>query len=217
MSTRRHASRVIGAALISWTVVFLYSLAVYIFFNDHFGRISPGRQIAIYGELPFRDYLDPGYVLTEFASAAVQRLFGDNLLGEMLLTSSFVAGGAVAILLLVRRATGSLVVGVVAMLAAVLAFRRPYDYDKFLFSPLGLLTCWRYVDTRRSRDLVLAAAVAVVAGLFRYDNGLFVGVSAFAAVAAVHVTELPLLIRRLALLVAAVVVLITPYALFLQL
>ena len=216
MSTRRHASRVVGAALISWTVVFLYSLAVYIFFNDHFGRISPGRQIAIYGELPFRDYLDPGYVLTEFASAAVQRLFGDNLLGEMLLTSSFVAGGAVAILLLVRRATGSMTVGVAAMLAAVLAFRRPYDYDKFLFYPLGLLACWRYVDTRRSRDLVLAAVVAVVAGMFRYDNGVFVGASALVAVAGAHAVEPRLLLRRLGLLAGAIALLVAPYALFLQ-
>ena len=217
MSTRRRfESRVLAAALISWTVVLLYSLAVYLFFNDHFGRISPARQIATYGELPFRDFLDPGYVLTEFASAAVQRLFGDSLLGEMLLTSSFVAAGAVAILLLVQRATGSLAVGVVTMLAAVLAFRRPYDYDKFLFYPLGLLACWRYVDTRRSRDLVLVAAVAVVAGMFRYDNGLFVGVSAFVAVAAAHVLEPPLLVRRLALLAAVLVVLVAPYALFLQ-
>src|SRR5688572_27382369 len=121
MSTvKRTESRVVAAALISWTVVLLYSLAVYLFYNDHFGRISPARQIAAYGELSFRDYLDPGYVLTEFASAAVQRLFGDNLLGEMLLTSSFVAGGAVAILLLVRRATGSWAVGVVAWLGGAL-------------------------------------------------------------------------------------------------
>lgn len=217
MSTRRRVeSRVVAAALISWTVVLLYSLAIYAFSDDHFGRISPARQIATYGELPFRDYVDPGYVLTEFASAAVQRLLGDNLLGEMLLTSSFVAGGAVAILLLVRRATGSLAVGVVTMLAAVLAFRRAYDYDKFLFYPLGLLACWRYVDTRRRRDLIRIAAVAVVAGMFRYDNGLFVGVSAFVAVAAAHVAEPPVLIRRLAQLVAALAVLFAPYALFLQ-
>ena len=154
-------------SLIVGALSLFFSLATYAFSNDHFGRISPGRQIARYGELPFRDFLDPGYFLTELASAAVQRVFGDNLLGEMLLTSSCVAAGAVIILWLVRRATGSLWLAVVTAGLAVLTFRRPYDYDKFLFYPLGLLACWRYADRRRGRDLVVLAAVSVVAGLFR--------------------------------------------------
>ena len=75
----------------------------------------------------------------EAISAGVQRVFGDNLLGEMLLTSSFVAGGAVAILMLVRRATGSTILAAVTAAVALFASPRPYDYDKFLFYALGLL------------------------------------------------------------------------------
>ena len=74
------------ATTLVWTFALCFSLATYTFSDDHFGRISPARQIARYGELPFRDFFDPGYFLTELASAAVQRVFGDNLLGEMLLT-----------------------------------------------------------------------------------------------------------------------------------
>ncbi len=204
-------------ALIVGLLALLFSLATYIFSDDHFGRISPGRQISRYGELPFRDFFDPGYFLTEFSSAAMQRLLGDNLLGEMLLTSSFVAGGAVAILLLVRRAGGSLPLAVVTAVAAVLSFRRPYDYDKFLFYPLGLLACWRYADTRRVRDLVLIAGFAVVAGLFRYDNGVFIVSSALVGIAATHARERSVLVRRLAMFGAASVVAMLPYAVFLQL
>ena len=61
--------------------------------NDQFGRISPGRQILTLGELPFRDFLDPGYFLTEFSSAAVQWLLGQNLLGELLLNALLIAAG----------------------------------------------------------------------------------------------------------------------------
>ena len=60
-------------------------LQTYGFINDQFDRISRGRQIVQYNELPFRDFFDPGYFLTLFTSAAVQVLFGDNLLGEALL------------------------------------------------------------------------------------------------------------------------------------
>ena len=222
-SSRRSGSqgrtdlKVAVTALLTGALALAFSFVTYVFSDDHFGRITPGRQISRYGELPFRDFFDPGYFLTELSSAAVQRLFGDNLLGEMLLTSSFVAAGAIVILLLVRRATGSLPLAVVTAAAAVLSFRRPYDYDKFLFYPLGLLACWRYIDTRAVRDLALAAAVAVVAGLFRYDNGLFAGASAVVAVAVVHVRDRRLLAGRLALLAGAAAVFAAPYALFLQL
>src|SRR5215203_4340498 len=71
--------------------------------NDQFGRISPGRQILVLGERPFRDFLDPGYFLTEFSSAAMQWLLGQNLLGEVLLNSTFIAAGCLFVSLLTRR------------------------------------------------------------------------------------------------------------------
>ncbi len=216
ITPRRAVPAAVAWAAIAWTPAFLFSLGTYTFSDDHFGRISPARQIARYGELPFRDFFDPGYVLTELASAALQRLLGDNLLGEMLLTSSFVALGAVAILLLVRRATASWWLGLVTAAVAVLTFSRAYDYDKFLFYPLGLLVCWRYIDSRATRDLAWMAAVAVVAGMFRYDNGLFVGICAVVAVGVVHMGEWSLVLRRLALLAGLSILLALPYTTFLQ-
>jgi hypothetical protein len=66
-----------------WLTASLVALVAYVPTNDHFHRISAGRQIVRDGELPFRDFLDPGYFATELSSAAVQRVFGDNLLGEI--------------------------------------------------------------------------------------------------------------------------------------
>jgi hypothetical protein len=207
---------VVATTLIG-TMALFFSLATYTFSDDHFGRISPARQILRYHELPFRDFFDPGYFLTEVASASVQRVFGDNLLGEMLLTSSFVAGGAVAILLLVRRATGAWPLACVTAVVAVLAFRRPYDYDKFLFYPLGLLVSWRYGDSRAPRDLMVAAVVAVLAAMFRYDNGLFVSVSVLTVIAVSHWRQFPQLVGRVGMFTGAGVVCAAPVLLFLQL
>ena len=211
----RRAAALIAVAV--WGLGFVFTLATYTFSDDHFGRISPARQIARYGELPFRDYFDPGYVLTELASAGVQRVFGDNLLGEMLLTSSFVAGGAVAILMLVRRATGSTLLAISTAGVALLSSPRPYDYDKFLFYPLGLLVCWRYADAPTLRRLLVIAATVAVGGMFRYDNGLFVAICALVVIVLAHVREGAVLLRRAAGFAVACAVCAAPYLLFLEL
>ena len=48
--------------------------------NDHFDRLARARQIAMYGDVPFRDFFDPGYFLTLYSSALMIRVFGDNML-----------------------------------------------------------------------------------------------------------------------------------------
>ena len=128
-------TRAVVGPLFVWVVAFVYTLTTYTFTDDHFDRISRARQIARYGELPFRDFFDPGYFLTEFLSAAVQRLAGDNLLGEMLLTSAFIATGAVVVMLLVRRVAPSAASAAVITVLVIVASPRPYDFDKFFFYP----------------------------------------------------------------------------------
>ena len=199
-----------------WVLAWLFTLTTYTFTDDHFDRISRARQIARYGELPFRDFFDPGYVLTEFVSAAVQRAAGDNLLGEMLLTSAFIATGAIVVMLLVRRVAPSAVSAAVITALVIVASPRPYDFDKFFFYPLGILLCWRYIDRRTLRSLIALALTAVAAGMFRYDNGMFIAVAALVTIVAVHVREAPAMIRRLSVFAAACIVWVIPYLVFLQ-
>jgi hypothetical protein len=202
--------------LLWWAIAWLITASIYPFSNDHFGRISAARQIARYGELPFRDFLDPGYVLTELVSAGMQRLLGDNLLGEILWTSSCIATGAVLVILLARRVTPSRVSAVLIGLIVILAAPRPYDFDKFLFYPLGILLCWRYVDFPSVRRLWMLGAWAVVAGMFRYDNGLFVLAAGITTLVTLHARDVRMLGRQLGLLVVASFVSAIPHLPFLQ-
>src|SRR6185295_6074958 len=102
-----------------WLTASLIALIAYVPTNDHFHRISAGRQIVRDGELPFRDFLDPGYFATELSSAAVQRVFGDNLLGEIGLNVACIATGATLVLLLAYRASGSWLLATAAAAAAL--------------------------------------------------------------------------------------------------
>jgi hypothetical protein len=210
-------TRPAAAALPVWVLAFLFTLTTYTFTDDHFDRISRARQIARYGELPFRDFFDPGYFLTEFVSAAVQRLAGDNLLGEMLLTSAFIAAGAVLVTMLVWRVAPSRVSATVVSTLVILSSPRPYDFDKFFFYPLGILLCWRYIERRTVRSLAWLAAGAVVAGMFRYDNGLFIAIGALAAIAVVHSRDPATAIRRAGVFAGVSLVCAMPYLLSLQL
>src|SRR5215217_230350 len=60
--------------------------------NDHFRLLAQARQI-LSGELPFRDFPDPGVFLQIHTSAAFQLLFGYRLLGEALLCISLLSAG----------------------------------------------------------------------------------------------------------------------------
>ena len=63
------------------------------FTNDEFGYLARGRQIQS-GELPFRDFNDPGWILTDTLSGLAQWLGGYNLRSEALLTVGMLSLGA---------------------------------------------------------------------------------------------------------------------------
>jgi hypothetical protein len=199
-----------------WLATFGISVASYALLNDHFGRISPARQIAVYGEWPFRDFLDPGFFMTEFTSAALQRLLGDNLLGEMLLNCAFVASGATLVAVLSMRVAQSFAAACIAGFLAALTLPRLYDFDKVLFYPLGVALCWRYVDAPSVSRIWTLALGVVVAALYRYDTGLYIAGAAIVAMAVVHAGDWKALGRRAGLLVAAVLCLSAPVVLFLE-
>jgi hypothetical protein len=199
-----------------WLAVLAFSISSYSLTNDHFGRIAPARQIARYGALPFRDYFDPGYFLTELSSAALQRAFGDNLLGELLLNTTFIATGSLLVLVLARRLSGATAVAIIAAVVALFAGPREYDYDKVLFYPLGLFFCWRYFVRPQPRALAALAAAIVVAGLYRYDNGVYLAAAAVVGIVALHGLR-AVAARHIAWLAGATVVFSAPFLLFVQL
>jgi hypothetical protein len=199
-----------------WLSAFVWSVAAFPSFNDHFDRISRARQIAVYGEIPFRDFFDPGYFITLFSSAGLQLLLGDNLLGEMLLVTALIASGTTLVFLLARNLSASSTIAVLAAFVALLALPRSYDYDKFFFYPLGVFLCWRYIDQRRFVDIVMLGVGAVAAGVFRYDSGVYVMCAALMTVMVLHAGAVPVLVRRVAALFGVVAIAAIPFLLFLQ-
>jgi hypothetical protein len=200
-----------------WLAAFVLTISSFVFFNDYFDRISRARQIARYGEWPFRDFLDPGYFMTEFVSAGLQLLLGDNLLGDVLLSSACIATGTVLVAVLSVQASRSLVTALAASLLALLALPRGYDFDKVLFYPLVIALCWRYVDVPAAKRVWILAAGIVIATLFRYDTGIYAVAAAVVAFGVVHFGDWRMLWRRLGLLAAAVTCLSLPALVFLQL
>jgi hypothetical protein len=215
-TTRATGSGRIAAALV-WLGALWFSLVTLVFLNDHFGRISPARQIAVFGELPFRDYFDPGYFLTELSTAALMRLLGSNLLGEVLLTTTCIATGTLLVYLLARRLTGSVVASLACAGLALSLLPRAYDYDKVLFYPLGLMLCWRYVDRPGAGRLWACAAGLVVAALFRYDNGVFLGAATVVTIGVAHAGDWGLAARRVGGLLMAAGCLALPVLIVVQL
>ena len=213
----RHAILQPAVLCILWPAAFVFTLSSFVFYNDSFDRIARARQIAGYGEWPFRDFLDPGYFMTEFVSAGLQRLLGDSLLGDVLLSSVCIATGTVLVAALSLRASRSLVTALAVSLLALLALPRGYDFDKVLFYPLVVALCWRYVDVPAAARVWAIAAGVVTAALFRYDTGIYALAAAVVAFVVIHAGDWTMLWRRIGLLAAAVTCLSLPALVFLQL
>jgi hypothetical protein len=190
-------------------------LVTYRVFNDHFDRLSRAYQMVAFGDVPFRDFFDPGYFLTLYASAFLQRLFGHNLLGEVLLNVLAMSAGATLAAVMVSRITGSRGWGLIAAILIVGAQPRPYDYDKVLFFPLGLYACWRYVDGP-DRSLLFAAGVAAIAGLFRYDSGAYLFLALAATIVARHWRQPREAAKGLGIAALAAAAVLAPAAVFVQ-
>jgi hypothetical protein len=185
--------------------------------NDQFAWISGGRQIRMYGEHPFRDFREPGYFLQNYASAAAQLAFGDNLLGEVLLAVSLLSAGAALTFLLASEASRSTLVGALMAALVVAIYPRLYNYPKVFLLALGIFVCWRYADRPTTRNLLVVGLVTALAFLFRHDLGLFVGAASAVTVAAVHWRDgLRPLLRRSILYGVAVFAPLVPFFLFIQ-
>jgi hypothetical protein len=208
--TRRHLA--VFVAVMALAGFFLY----YNIYNDHYDRLARARQIAVYGDVPFRDFFDPGYFLTLYTSALMQRVLGDNLLGEMLLNLAAMTAGATLVFLLASSASGSSFWGLIAAGMTVMAEPRTYDYDKVFFYPLGLWACWRYIERPALRTLMSLAGITVLAGLFRYDSAVYIGGAALVAVAAMHFDDWRLAAGRLATLALAMLLFASPALLFIH-
>jgi hypothetical protein len=208
------------AAAIVGVVAFFYRFnalggALGGFGNDHFIHLSRARQI-VAGELPFRDFSDPGAPLTAGLSAVAQWLLGYNLYSEALLTVGALSLGAAITTWLAARLTGRVWPGVLVALLQIGLAPRLYNHAKVLLFACGIWAAWRYADEPR-RGRLLALALLIAFGfLVRHDYAIYLGVLGAASVALTHRQALTRAARRTAALTALTLLLLVPFLVFLQ-
>ena len=182
--------------------------------NDHYFHVARARQMLL-GELPVRDFVDPGAPLQYVLSAGARWLLGDAAGPELLVVALGVAVGAATTAIAASWLARSIVVAVGVAFLEILASPRSYSYPKMLL--YGIAGCVIVaVATQATRARVFAAAaLTALAFLMRHDHGLFIGVACAAALvlSAAGVKDAA---RRFGMFAAAVAVLLAPWALWVQ-
>ena len=186
------------------------------FSNDQFGYLARARQIQS-GEIPFRDFNDPGWFLTDYLSAWAQWLGGYSLRSEALLTIGMLSLGAAITFELARRASGSLFAAVVAVAVHIALDTRPYNYPKIVLYAAGLAAAWSYVDRPSRARLTAMGALIGIGFLFRHDHLVYLGALSLMTIAFVHHASMRDGVRAAGGLCGVAAVFIVPFLIFLAL
>lgn len=184
------------------------------FSNDEFGYLARARQIQA-GELPFRDFNDPGWFLTDCLSAAAQWLGGYNLRSQALLTVGMLSIAAMVTFLLARRASGSVAAALAAVGIHIALEPRHYNYPKLVLYAFGLALAWAYADKPNVARSVALGALVGVAFLFRHDHIVYLGVLGLVTIALVHRSRIRGGIPAACGLMAGAAVFVVPFLVFL--
>ncbi len=186
------------------------------FTDDQFSYLARTRQIQG-GDVPFRDFNDPGWFLTDYLSAAMQWLGGYNLRSEALLTVGMLSLGAVLTFVLARRAAGTGVAAVGAVVVHVGLDARHYNYPKIVLYAAGLALAWAYVDKPGRARLAALGALIGIGFLFRHDHLVYLGALSATTIAIVHHASMRDGLRAAAGLCGAAAIFIVPFLIFLAL
>lgn len=168
------------------------------------------------GELPDRDFADPGAPLTLALSAAAQLWLGRGAWAEVVLSATAIAIGTTLTCWLALRVSGSVMAAVVAAVLPLALQPHLFSYPVILALSLSVATLWRYVHHPTPTSRVLLAAVTVAGFLFRHDLGLL---TALAAVTCIGCTNRHIVsdrARECGLYGLLVVLLAVPYLAYVQ-
>lgn len=186
------------------------------FSNDEFGYLARARQIQA-GEVPFLDFNDPGWFLTDYLSAAAQWLGGYNLRSEALLTVGMLSLGAALTFALARRAAGSRIAALVAVAVHIALEPRHYNYPKILLYAVGLALAWAYVDRPNRARLGALGALTGIGFLFRHDHLVYLGALSLVTIAVVHRASIRDGVRATVTLCTVTATFVVPFLVFLAL
>ena len=184
--------------------------------NDFFWHVASGRQMLL-GELPVRDFFDPGQPLKSIISALAEMVGGHSVLSEVAVSLIFMSLGAVLVFLLATEASRSQVIGLLVTVLAVAIAPRLYAYPKIFLYPFAVWAMWRYLERPDRSRMVILAICAALAFLFRHDHGAYIGVAAAVTLLVHHWRDGAAAFSRAVAVFALVMAgLLSPYLLFVQ-
>ena len=123
--------------------------------NDHYMHLAWAQQV-LFGQVPGRDFVDPGMPLMYTLSALVQWM-SPGPFSEAALTCALLAVAAGVTFVVAADLTGSIVVGTIAALFEIALYPRLYSYPKILVPAVALLLIQQYVRRPGRRGLLLLA------------------------------------------------------------
>jgi hypothetical protein len=182
--------------------------------NDHYMHLAWAQQV-LFGQVPGRDFVDPGMPLMYTLSALVQWM-SPGPFSEAVLTCALLAVAAAVIFVVAADLTGSILAGLIAALFQILFEVRLYSYPKVLVPAGVLLLMQGYVRHPSRRGIVLLAAWTSVAVLLRHDLGVYASAGIGAGLVATHWREWARTIRALVEYALAVIAVMAPYVVFVQ-
>ena len=180
------------------------------FQNDHFVHLARAQQLLL-GDLPIRDFVDPGFPLMYFVSAAAWVLWGGTPGTELFLVAGCLRAGRSAHV--PRRAPSQRINHRCYCRSAPRGDDHAADLQlsedsRLCAAAYGILAV---AESPSRRRVLLLAALTALAFLFRHDHGLYVGLAGAGAVGlAASASGWRAGVRRLALFVAAVVAFVAP-------
>lgn len=182
--------------------------------DDFFYLARAWRLLA--GELPGRDFVDPGAPLTLAMAAAAQQFLGRGAWSEVVVSATALALGTTLTSWIAFRVSGSTLAGLIAGVLPVALGPRLFSYPAILVLSLvisGLVGYARRPDWRWRAWLALITAVGF---LFRHDLALFAALAVLTCMACLG-EQSPTPRRRAALsYVAMTLALLAPYLAFVQ-
>lgn len=182
--------------------------------NDHYMHLAWAQQL-LFGELPGRDFVDPGMPLTYLLSAFVQ-VVSPGPFSEAVLCCVMIGIAAAATFVVSAELTGSRVAGVAAAVLEIALYPRLYSYPKILVPAVALLLIQQYVRRPGGLPLVLMAIWTAIALLLRHDLGVYAAAGFGTALLWIHWQRWGDLARAFVAYAAAVIVAAIPYLVFVQ-
>ena len=206
---------VIAGAVAAFTGTFLLRYVTASFTNDHFVHLSRAQQIVL-GDVPIRDFFDPGLTLQYYASAGALLLSGHNLLGEAILTSAFIAAGVALTFVASLRLSQSHWLAAAAAVIAALSMPRLYNYPKAFLYVLAVVCALRYSSQPGRLRLLVLAIVTAVAFLFRHDHGVYIGLAIVVLLTVRHWPVPRAIAANVMMYGTITIVLLAPFLVFVQ-